>query len=367
MKIRISIKLLFLLIGPYFLSTNIYAQEPQFSQLYANPLFLNPARAGYEQSVNSNNAGVNLRFAFRKQWPQLSSSFSTATTSIDGYDESTNLGFGAAFIHDQQGDFMKQEGVRLFLSSHLPLGKKGDFLHLGSDVSFHHLNYSTNGLIFMDQLTGGGISPTSIDPLAQLLYQKNYLNAGVGGILELRSDDNKLFFIGASAHNLTKPDLAFRSVLSAPSQEKTTIPTLWGLELGFQKAFHLANKTGLGNGNNRWSSFSANAYFKKQRQSMQLDLGIVYNFDMPFMLGFYYRGIPIRRYNDIIQQDAVVGMVGIVSQYFSLRYSCDFVISTLRHSGGSHEVVLSFNFGSNLDLLARRNQRRQLDCVKFQH
>lgn len=349
------------------LSFNIYGQDPQFSQLYANPLFLNPARAGYEQSLHSESEGINTRFAHRIQWPQLSSSFVTSTLSIDGYDESTKIGIGLALIRDQQGDFMTQDGVKGFFSSHIQLSETGDFLHFGMEVSNRWMNYSTNGLLFIDQLSGGGINTKSIDPLSQSFYQKSYFNAGVGGILELRAKDEKLFFLGVSVNNLARPNLAFNQTLSSANQVNTTIPLLAGLELGYQKAFHLANKTGRGDGYNRWSSLSGNAYLKIQGQSMQLDVGATYNFDEPFMLGIYYRGIPIRKYNDIIQQDALVGMFGIISKHFTLKYSYDVGISTLSRSGGSHEFVLSATVGSNLNIFKNRNHRRETNCLKWQN
>jgi type IX secretion system PorP/SprF family membrane protein len=367
MKTINLIKLIVILALQGLLSFNIYGQDPQFSQLYANPLFLNPARAGYEQSLHSDNAGINARFAHRIQWPQLSSSFVTSTLSVDGYDESTKMGVGLAFIWDHQGDFMNQNGIKGFFSYHTPLFGSGSFLHLGVDISNRWMNYSANGLLFIDQLSGGGINTKSIDPLSQSIYQKSYFNAGVGGILELRAEDEKLFFLGVSFHNLARPNLAFNQTLPSGNQVDTSIPLLTGLELGYQKAFRLANNTGLGKDNNRWSSLSANAYLKMQGQSMQLDIGATYNFDQPFMLGIYYRGIPIRKYNDIIQQDALVGMFGIIGKHFTLKYSYDVGISTLTRSGGSHEVVLSATFGSNLNIFKIRSRRREMDCLKWQN
>jgi type IX secretion system PorP/SprF family membrane protein len=367
MKTINLIKLIVILALQGLLSFNIYGQDPQFSQLYANPLFLNPARAGYEQSLHSDNAGINARGAHRIQWPQLSSSFVTSTGSIDAYDESTKMGIGLAFIHDQQGDFITQQGFKGFLSYHIKLNDTGNFLHFGMDVSNRWMNYSANGLLFIDQLSGGGINTKSIDPLSQSFYQTNYFNAGVGGIFELRTEDNKLFFLGVSVHNLARPNLASNKTIPSGNQVNTSIPLLAGLELGYQKAFHLANKTGRGDGYNRWSSLSGNAYLKIQGQSMQLDLGLTYNFDQPFMVGISYRGIPIRKYNDIIQQDALVGMFGIIGKHFTLKYSYDVGISTLTRSGGSHEVVLSATFGSNLNIFKNRSRRREMDCLKWQN
>ncbi|WP_417266065.1 type IX secretion system membrane protein PorP/SprF, partial [Brumimicrobium sp.] len=52
------------------LSSKAYAQDPQFSQFYANPIYLNPAFAG---SHGCPRFAVN----YRNQWPALSGTFVT--------------------------------------------------------------------------------------------------------------------------------------------------------------------------------------------------------------------------------------------------------------------------------------------------
>ena len=54
----------------------IYAQDPQFSQFYASPLYLNPALTG---SVKCPRATLN----YRNQWPALGSTYVTYIASFD--------------------------------------------------------------------------------------------------------------------------------------------------------------------------------------------------------------------------------------------------------------------------------------------
>ena len=52
-----------------FACTNVFAQDPQFSQFYANPIYTNPAFAG------SSTVGRIVANA-RNQWPSIAGTFS---------------------------------------------------------------------------------------------------------------------------------------------------------------------------------------------------------------------------------------------------------------------------------------------------
>jgi type IX secretion system PorP/SprF family membrane protein len=330
-----------------------WGQEPQFSQLYANPILLNPARTGYEQSLGSE--GVIARFQHRIQWPQLNSSFVTSMASVDGFEENINLGVGLSFMKDQQGDFFQTNRMGLNTAYHAQLSDNGNFIHVGFEASHTSLSYGASGLIFMDQLTGGGISSSSVDPLSAVQFQRNYWNISTGGLFEIRTENDQRLALGISARNLLAQNLsAFTStnpIFTSP---------LYALELGFQKWYGLASKNGLGGAESRWVAFEANAYLKSQGANLQLDLGVSYSFDYPLRLGLAYRGIPLRRYNDIIQQDALVALIGADVGDLSFRYSYDIGISSLSRAGGSHEFSLKIRFGTNFNILTGKERRERL-------
>src|SRR5271156_4441203 len=74
----------------------VTAQDPQFSQFYAAPLYLNPAFAG---STQQGRVGMN----YRNQWPANDANFTTISAYADFYIEDKNSGVGAFLPRDYVG------------------------------------------------------------------------------------------------------------------------------------------------------------------------------------------------------------------------------------------------------------------------
>lgn len=71
-------------------------QIPQFSQYMFNPIFINPAYAGYKESLYAHTY-------YRKQWAGVTGSPETFAVSVDGFLPGSGLGIGGYVIHDQIG------------------------------------------------------------------------------------------------------------------------------------------------------------------------------------------------------------------------------------------------------------------------
>ena len=69
-------------------AVSVTAQDPQFSQFYAAPLYLNPAFAG---STQQGRVGMN----YRNQWPAIDANFTTISAYADFFIEDKNSGVGA--------------------------------------------------------------------------------------------------------------------------------------------------------------------------------------------------------------------------------------------------------------------------------
>src|SRR6201990_763912 len=76
--------------------TWVTAQDPQFSQFYAAPLYLNPAFTG---STNQTRVGLN----YRNQWPSIDANFTTMSVYADHFMEDINSGIGLIINRDVEG------------------------------------------------------------------------------------------------------------------------------------------------------------------------------------------------------------------------------------------------------------------------
>ena len=84
--------LLLVLLGMGYLSA--FAQDPQFSQYYQVPLYLNPGFAGITSQQR-------VAFAHRIQWPNLPQAFATYSASYDIFVDELRSGFGILMTTDK--------------------------------------------------------------------------------------------------------------------------------------------------------------------------------------------------------------------------------------------------------------------------
>ena len=75
---------------------NLKGQDQQYTQFYANPVYLNPGFAG--TSIQSRAAAV-----YRNQWPSLPKAFVSYNFSYDQFIPSINSGIGITIQHDKAG------------------------------------------------------------------------------------------------------------------------------------------------------------------------------------------------------------------------------------------------------------------------
>ena len=112
-------KVLFLLIAIICSSAanKITAQDPEFSQFYANPLYLNPAFAGTARCPR-----VSLNY--RNQWPGISGTFITTSASYDQHVESLNGGLGLIVTNDQAANTLRSTRVSAIYSYQIKINRK---------------------------------------------------------------------------------------------------------------------------------------------------------------------------------------------------------------------------------------------------
>ena len=87
-------KSLFCLFAAITVSAQVLAQDPEFTQFYSNPLYLNPAFAGTARCPR-------MVMNYRNQWPSLSGSFVTTSASYDQHVETIQGGLGLIVVNDR--------------------------------------------------------------------------------------------------------------------------------------------------------------------------------------------------------------------------------------------------------------------------
>src|SRR6478609_10380992 len=134
------------------------AQDPEFSQYYAAPLYLNPAFAG---TTDDHRFIAN----YRNQWPNVARGYTTTAFSYDYNSNSINSGFGFLATQDQAGTAgMKSTQFNFLYSYKLRLSSKW-VISSGLNFGYAVRSIDFNRLIFGDQLLfdNTGNTPSS-DP-----------------------------------------------------------------------------------------------------------------------------------------------------------------------------------------------------------
>src|SRR5690606_2698417 len=136
----------FLLLMVLMLQLNgvVTAQDPQFSQFYAAPLYLNPALSG---GTGQARAGLN----YRNQWPAIDAHFTTMSVYFDYFIEDYNSGVGIIINRDQEGlAGLRSLSVGLQYSYELQLTKYLGF-RPSVQVGIYNRDISFGKLTFGDQ------------------------------------------------------------------------------------------------------------------------------------------------------------------------------------------------------------------------
>ena len=143
-----------------------WGQDVQYSQYYANPIYLNPALVG---STGLTRLGVN----FRNQWPALDQTFVAYTAYVDHYEERWNSGFGLilqganeSFTETSWNEVGIAYSYRLQLStnSFIQAGMQGSFIardaYFGRVVLGSQLDLDRGSIDYSGSGFAGGKSGT---------------------------------------------------------------------------------------------------------------------------------------------------------------------------------------------------------------
>jgi type IX secretion system PorP/SprF family membrane protein len=317
-----------------FQAFQMRAQDPHFSQYYANPLYLNPAFAGVDKSPT-----VHLNY--RNQYPQLGV-YNTFSASFDGYVEGINGGLGVMAMRDEaaQGNLSLTEVSALY-SYHLTVNRKFTLLS-GFQATFRQRQLDWYNLTFPDMIDQfyGFVKPTNEIPPENTTNQHLDLSFGMIGYTEK-------FYIGAAAHHLTQPNEAFLSNNKLPL--KFTAHAGLTLQLGRRRLYNSTDNL-----------LIIHAVYQNQGPFSQLTSGLSFN------RGPITGGLALRTSlgTEANNPDAVIIILGLAPEKspYTIGYSYDYTISAFTNvTGGAHEITFSYKF----PCIKKKKGIKPMKCPKF--
>jgi len=327
-------KKLLLLISGLVLFITSMAQDPEFTQFYANPLYLNPAFAGTAQ-------GPRFALNYRNQWTGLPASFVTYAVSYDQHFDKLAGGIGAQVLYDVAGEGSLSTSMgSLMYSYHLNVTPKFT-IKAALQTSIQQKRVDFSKLVFGDQLHPRlGIVKETAETFAQegvyLMDPFLDFSAGIMGF-------TKTFYGGYAVNHINQPKQTF---INDPDSR-----------LPLKHTFHAGMQIPLENTRFPTRFISPNLLVQMQANFLQINLGTYYNRDN-FVIGAWWRQTS---YNT----DAFMVLIGIKRDPFKIGYSYDVTFSDIRVGGhGSHELSISLEFPPG-NRVSTGSKWRKLDCPSF--
>jgi type IX secretion system PorP/SprF family membrane protein len=319
-----------------FFNKGVVAQDPEFTQFYANPLYLNPAFAGSSRCPR-------MVFNYRNQWPGLYKTYVTYSASFDQHVDALSGGIGFIVTQDAAGDgTINTTNASAIYSYYLPVTNAFS-VKVGAQATYAQKSVDWNKLNFGDMIDNqyGFINMTNEVPPDNNMVNNIDFSAGILGY-------SSSFFIGGAIHHLAEPNEAFIGGVS-PLPRKITAHTGAIIPMGppslKQRRRRRRNPNALPE-----SSISPNILYQRQKDFQQLNLGL-YLTKGPVVGGLWYRN-----------QDAFIVLVGLMTTNFRFGYSYDVTVSKLSNaSAGSHELSMTVQFNCR----PKRKRFTPVSCPSF--
>jgi type IX secretion system PorP/SprF family membrane protein len=309
--------LFLILVFTVFLS-DLRAQDPQFTQFYANPLYLNPAFAGTARCPR-------ICMNYRNQWPNIPANYVTYSFSGDLHMDAIAGGLGILITTDDQAKgTLKTTNASLIYSYQavinrefsLKFGLQGTFFQkrLDPELTYGDMIDPRRGFIWNTREATPRLSRSGADfSVGMLGYSKRY-------------------FFGLAAHHINNPEEGLLGSSRLPVKVTGHAGAIITLEKGNE------------------SYISPNILFQAQQSFQQLNLGLYY-VKGPFVAGLWYRG-----------KDAVIALIGIQNGNFKFGYSYDVTVSKLAGStAGAHEISIQIQF----ECRTKSKKYRTISCPSF--
>lgn len=330
MVVKFKYFILFIFIS--ITAIGLKAQDPHFSQFYANPIYLNPAFAGTKVCPR-------LVMNYRNQWPSIPGSYVTYNMSYDMHINAIAGGLGVIVQSDRAGEgVLTTQSAAIVYSVRIPLSKEW-FMKAGVQAGFIQKSLDWDKLTFGDQIDPkwGFSNKTQDIPLSD----PNVMNFDVTSGLLIYS---KNFFGGFAVHHMVPPNVSFTGNESYLDMKITG-------HLGYMLPLTKRSRRRLRPGD---PTISPNIVYMQQGAFHQLNWGAYFKKE-PLIFGLWYRHF-------FEGSDAVIVQVGFEYDKFKFGYSYDITVSQLKSaSGGAHE----FSFALDFNCPTKRSRVHEINCPSF--
>ena len=203
-----------LLICLFFISANLFAQDPHFSQFFSSPMTLNPAFTGKFDGI------VRAAANYRNQWPTINRAYVTGTASIDfpilvnkiPVTDIWGLGF-MAYTDQSAAGAVSFSYYSVSTAYHKGLDEDG-FHQLGAgfQVTYSNMLINTSDLKFEDQLTPFGFTGTTGETFSSSTLKSSYVDINAGLLYTASTSEKNNFYAGVSLYHINRPKQEFTGI-----------------------------------------------------------------------------------------------------------------------------------------------------------
>ena len=292
-------------------------QDAQYSQYMFNSMVINPAYAGYRETLN-------VSLLHRDQWTGFSGAPKTQSFIADGaFTKGRNVGLGLAVVNDKFG-LLGQSSAYFNYAYRLPVGKEA------------RLSFGFAAGVAQYRIDNGGARVE--DPDDQNFTGGNESYIGPDGKFGIHFSNEKLY-AGLSVTNLLARAVKYESLSGTVSRQGRHF---------FLTAGYLADL-------NKDLKLKPSFLLKEDlRGPASLDINSFLLIRETVWVGGSYRtGVNLWKKNTLnsaaIKQNSIVGAVEfLVSGKFRLGYAYDHSVGGLKASAdGSHEISLGLVLDAN--------------------
>ena len=322
---------------------SVRAQDPVFSQFYANKPLLNPALTALDE-------GTAFTVNYRNLWHKTPGGFQTFSAAAETqwarcsrgrrHAPFFNFGFGLVALHDQEGQGRLVTDEAHVAASAFHLFKENGAIHVGVSVGGGQKSLDWSRLTFADQLDAldGKILDQTTAPVA--FGTRSY--SDLGGGLALRFGHE--FGIGEAFQSFgLSARHALKRVESINQDGGAVLPMIFTVHYGCNLPVWVDSKVS----EKFFLYWSPQVQFIRQGRFSTFGVGM-YGSYRGFMSGIFFRSSNFQEVHRHAHVLMFTGGIDLPSKsgktLFRFDYSYDLSLNKLAsYTGGAHEISLKIN------------------------